>query len=180
MDLELSVDNLVLLHKRTEGWVAGLQLAALSMQGRDESAVKQFIAIFSGSHRHVIDYLTDEVMAQQSRELREFMYQTAFLDRFSGPLCDKVTGRDDSSTVLKLLEQKNLFLEPLDEERSWYRYHHLFASYLRTELNEKQRQTVHLRAAQCPRGFESSQRCRWYLGSAHDPFGDASLYSWAS
>ncbi|HSG15446.1 MAG TPA: helix-turn-helix transcriptional regulator, partial [Anaerolineae bacterium] len=87
-------------------------------------------------------------MFQQPPELRVFMSQTAPLDRLTGALCDQVTGRDDSGTILKQLERDNLFLVPLDEHGAWYRYHHLFASYLRTELNEKQRQTVHRRAAQ--------------------------------
>jgi LuxR family maltose regulon positive regulatory protein len=144
----LSAQIIAVLQQRTEGWIAGLQLAALSLRGRDVDATRRFITAFGGSHRHVVDYLTDEVMAQQSAALREFMSHTALLDRLTGDLCDHVTGQDDSSAILGQLEKENLFLIPLDDEGIWYRYHHLFASYLRTELNERQRQTVHHRAAQ--------------------------------
>ncbi len=114
---------------RTEGWVAGLQLAALSM--RDRSDIPGFIEAFTGSNRFVIDYLCEEVLRRQPDHLRDFLFRTAFLDRLSGPLCEAVTGRSDSSELLQILERDNLFVVPLDDQRRWYRYHRLFADVLR-------------------------------------------------
>lgn len=125
--LRLGIDTRHLgeLHQRTEGWITGLQLAALSLQGsRDASA---FIDAFSGSHRFVLDYLLDEVLHTLTPELQSFLRQTARLERFCAPLCDAVTGRHDSLAVLDEIERANLFIIPLDDERRWYRYHHLFA-----------------------------------------------------
>jgi len=136
-----------LLEARTEGWIAGLQLAALSMRSRSRESLGDFVAAFSGSHRHVIDYLADEVLAQQSEEIRAFLLQTSILDRLTGPLCDLLTGRDDSAAVLRELEQANLFLIPLDDQRIWYRYHHLFAEFLRADLDDTDRAVLHLSAA---------------------------------
>jgi LuxR family maltose regulon positive regulatory protein len=141
------------LQSRTEGWVAGLQLAALalqapsSMQGQATASVADFTAAFSGSHRHVIDYLTDEVLARQPDEIRRFLRQTAILNRLTAPLCDAVTGRDDSDTLIRQLEQANLFLITLDDQRTWYRYHSLFADFLRTDLDQETRSALHLKAA---------------------------------
>ncbi len=145
----LTLDSRVVaaLGARTEGWVAGLQLAALSMRGRPPERVAEQVAAFSGSHRHVIDYLADEVLAQQPAEIRDFLRQTAVLDRLTAPLCDALRGREDSAVILQQLEQANLFLIPLDEQRAWYRYHRLFADYLRTELDEASRAALHQRAA---------------------------------
>jgi LuxR family transcriptional regulator, maltose regulon positive regulatory protein len=120
------------LADRTEGWVAGLQLAALSLQGRSDIAA--FVAEFSGSHRYVLDYLTEEVLDRQPQPLRGFLLQTSVLERLSGPLCEAVTGRADSQQLLEQMDRANLFLLPLDEVRGWWRYHHLFADLLRARL----------------------------------------------
>src|SRR5215471_6930413 len=110
------------LEQRTEGWIAGLQLAALSLKGRDESA--QFIQAFGGSHRYVLDYLSEEVLRQQPEAVQTFLLQTAILDRLSAALCEAVTGQQDCQALLEYLEQANLFVVSLDNERTWYRYHH--------------------------------------------------------
>jgi len=134
MGLPLSVEETATLEQRTEGWIAGLQLAALSMQGRDD--MSDFITDFAGSHRLILDYLTDEVLERRPKGTRNFLLQTSILERLCGPLCDAVTGRHDGQATLELLEQANLFLIPLDEKRFWYRYHHLFADVLRKRLNQ--------------------------------------------
>ena len=124
------------LAARTEGWVAGLQLAALSLRGRADPA--GFVAAFSGSHRYVLDYLAEEVLDRQQEELRTFLLETSLLERLSGGLCDAVTGRTDSQAMLERVEQAGLFLVPLDEVRGWWRYHHLFADLLRARLEQEQ------------------------------------------
>jgi LuxR family transcriptional regulator, maltose regulon positive regulatory protein len=124
------------LAARTEGWVAGLQLAGLSLRGQPD--VAGFMASFSGSHRYVLDFLTEEVLDRQPDEVRGFLLETSVLDRLSGALCDAVTGRSDGQTMLEWVERANLFLEPLDEVRAWWRYHHLFADLLRARLREEQ------------------------------------------
>jgi len=135
MGLSLSADQVAALEMRTEGWIAGLQLAALSMQGRDDIAA--FIKAFTGSQHFVADYLTEEVLCRQSDAIRSFLLQTSVLDRLTGPLCDAVTGRADSQELLELLEDANLFVIPLDEEQRWYRYHQLFADLLRHHLRHR-------------------------------------------
>jgi LuxR family transcriptional regulator, maltose regulon positive regulatory protein len=140
MGLELSAQDLAALEDRTEGWVVGLQLAGLSMQRQAD--LKSFIADFSGSQRHILDYLTDEVIRQQPESIRSFLLQTAILDRLSGPLCDAVTGRIDGGKLLAHLEAANLFVIPLDEERRWYRYHHLFSDLLRSQLARSQPELI--------------------------------------
>jgi LuxR family maltose regulon positive regulatory protein len=121
---------------RTEGWAAGLQLAGLSLRGQPDAA--GFVATFSGSHRFVLDYLTDEVLAGQPEPVREFLLETSVLDRLSGELCDAVTGRAGSQALLEQIERAGLFLVPLDEVRGWWRYHHLFADLLRARLQAEQ------------------------------------------
>ena len=116
------------------GW-AGLQLAALSLGGQTDPA--GFVAAFSGSHRYVLDYLTEEVLDRQQDELRSFLLETSLLERLSGGLCDAVTGRADSQAMLERVEQAGLFLVPLDEVRGWWRYHHLFADLLRARLQQE-------------------------------------------
>jgi LuxR family transcriptional regulator, maltose regulon positive regulatory protein len=133
MGLALSERDVAALESRTEGWAVGLQLAGLSMQ--KQADLKSFIADFSGSHRHILDYLTDEVIQQQPEDIRTFLLQTAILDRLSGSLCNALTEQIDSSRYIAHLEAANLFLIPLDEERHWYRYHHLFSDLLRNQLN---------------------------------------------
>ena len=113
---------------RTEGWIAGLQLAALSMQGHED--VAGFIQAFAGDNRYIVDYLVEEVLQRQPERVRSFLLQTAILDRLNGPLCDAVTGQEDGSARLEALERGNFFVVPLDDKRHWYRYHHLFADVL--------------------------------------------------
>ena len=124
------------LAARTEGWAAGLQLAALSLRGHDDAA--SFVAAFTGSHRYVLDYLAEEVLEGQDEQLRTFLLETSVLDRLSGPLCDAVTGREGSQALLEQTERAGLFLIPLDEVRRWWRYHHLFADLLRARLQQEQ------------------------------------------
>ena len=120
------------LAARTEGWAAGLQLAALSLRGQPDAA--GFTAAFTGSHRYVLDFLTEEVLEQQSDQVRTFLLETSVLERLSGDLCGAVTGRTGSQSLLEQVERAGLFLVPLDEERGWWRYHHLFADLLRARL----------------------------------------------
>ena len=141
MGLHLSHEEVVMLEERTEGWIAGLQLAALSLQGRRDTA--SFIASFTGSHHHVLEYLSAEVLAHQPLALRNFLLSTSLLERFNAPLCDAVLLRQDSQEMLALLAQANLFLIPLDEEHNWYRYHHLFAEFLRAQLDRQSPSLVH-------------------------------------
>ncbi len=140
MGLSLSAEDIEVLEERTEGWIAGLQLAALSMQGRDD--LPRFIAAFTGSNRYILDYLTDEVLERRPKGTKIFLLQTSILHQLSGPLCDALTGQSDGQAMLERLEQANLFLIPLDEERKWYRYHHLFAEVLRARLRQTQPDSV--------------------------------------
>lgn len=135
MGLGLSEDDVTTLAGRTEGWIAGLQLAALSL--RDQADRPAFVRAFSGTDRYIMDYLVDEVLSQQSPEIQDFLLRTSFLERLSGPLCDAVVeDKGDSQSILEYLEQTNLFLVPLDNQRVWYRYHHLFAELLRIRLRQ--------------------------------------------
>lgn len=140
MGLDLSKQDVAELEDRTEGWAAGLQLAGLAMQ--KQSDLKAFIADFSGSQRHILDYLTDEVIRRQSESIRTFLLQTAILDRLCGPLCDALTGGSEGNKVLARLEAANLFVIPLDQERRWYRYHHLFSDLLRNQLARAQPELI--------------------------------------
>ncbi len=134
MGLDLPPEAIATLQNRTEGWIAGLQLAALSLQGRTD--VSRFLAAFSGSHRYVLDYLSEEVLARQPTPVQQFLLHTCLLERLSGPLCDAVTGQEGSQAMLEVLERANLFVVALDDERGWYRYHHLFAEVLRSHLQQ--------------------------------------------
>lgn len=138
--IEVSAADIARLQARTEGWPAALYLAALSLQGRANAT--QRIERFSGDDRYVVDYLTTEVLARQTAELRRFLLRTSILARFSGPLCDTVAGRDGSSALLADLERSNLLLIPLDTKRQWYRYHHLFGELLRHELEATEPELV--------------------------------------
>jgi ATP/maltotriose-dependent transcriptional regulator MalT len=131
---ELPKAAMLALEDRTEGWAAGLQLAALSL--REHADPAGFVATFSGSNRYVLDYLTEDVLARQPEQLREFLLESSVLERLSGPLCEAVTGRTDSQAMLEAVERANLFLVPLDEVRGWWRYHHLFAELLRARLQQ--------------------------------------------
>jgi len=149
MGLNLPAEDIAALEARTEGWIAGLQLAALSMQGHQDAA--SFIKSFTGSHHFVLDYLVEEVLEQQSESVQAFLLRTSILDRLCGPLCDAVLGSPSASgqETLEYLERTNLFIVPLDGERRWYRYHHLFGDLLRQRLGKpKEFAEFHLRASQ--------------------------------
>ncbi|MFG1815580.1 LuxR C-terminal-related transcriptional regulator [Kribbella sp. NPDC049174] len=130
--LRLTTEDIASLEERTEGWVAALQLAALSLQGRGDAT--GFIAGFAGDDRFVVDYLVEEVLDRQPDPVRRFLLDTSILDRLTGPLCDAVTGEHDGKAMLERLDRANLFLVPLDDQRRWYRYHHLFGDVLRSHL----------------------------------------------
>jgi LuxR family maltose regulon positive regulatory protein len=132
MDLRLSDDDVAALEGRTEGWIAALQLAALSLRGRTD--VSAFIAGFAGDDQYIVDYLAEEVLSRQPADVRDFLLDTSILERLTGPLCDAVTGRRAGKAMLVALERANLFLVPLDDQRRWYRYHHLFADVLQAHL----------------------------------------------
>ncbi|MFC2125007.1 adenylate/guanylate cyclase domain-containing protein [Bacteroidota bacterium] len=140
MGLNLSEDDINVLETRTEGWIAGLQLAALSMQ--EHRDVSGFIKSFAGHDRYIVDYLVEEVLQRQDGRIRNFMLQTSILDRLNGSLCNAVTGQGDGRKMLEALERGNLFVIPLDDSREWYRYHHLFADVLRSHLMEETPDTV--------------------------------------
>ncbi len=140
MGLNLRDADIAALEARTEGWIAGLQLAAISMQGHQDTT--GFIQAFTGSHRFVLDYLVEEVLQHQSEHIRSFLLQTSILDRLYAPLCNAVTEREDGKEMLDVLERSNLFLVPLDDQRQWYRYHHLFADVLQMHLIEAQPELV--------------------------------------
>jgi LuxR family maltose regulon positive regulatory protein len=132
MGLHLEGKDVAELERRTEGWAVGLQMAAISLRGRD--GTDAFIAGFTGSNRYVLDYLTDEVVSRQPGEVRQFLIETSILDRLNASLCNAVTGRSDSERMLQLLDSSNLFLISLDDRRYWYRYHHLFSTLLQHQL----------------------------------------------
>ena len=151
MGLQLTARDVTVLEARTEGWIAALQLAALSMQGRED--VAGFIDGFAGDDRYVVDYLAEEVLQRQPDRVQAFLLQTCILGRLSGPLCDAVTGLSGGKAMLEALDRGNLFLVPLDDRRRWYRYHHLFADVLQARLLDEhpgQVPELHRRA------------CAWY------------------
>ena len=149
MGLNLSAEDVTSLETRTEGWIAGLQLAALSMWGRED--VPGFIRAFAGDNQYIVDYMVAEVLQRQSERVRSFLLQTSILDWLSGPLCDAVTGQEEGKALLETLERGNLFVSPQDDKRHWFRYHHLFADVLRAHLMEEQPDrvpTLHRRASE--------------------------------
>jgi len=152
MGLSLTAENIAALETRTEGWIAGLQLAAISMRGHQD--VTSFIKSFTGSHHFVLDYLVEEVLQQQTESVQTFLLRTSILDRMCGPLCDAVLGSPAASgqEILEYLERANLFSVPLDSERHWYRYHHLFGDLLRQRLGQSltlgEIAEYHIRASQ--------------------------------
>ncbi len=156
MGLALTTEDVAALETRTEGWITGLQLAALSLQGRRD--VPDFVRAFTGSHRYVLDYLVEEVIQREPEEVQAFLLRTSILNRLCAPLCEALEGSGDpdgAQEMLEYLEQANLFLVPLDEERRWYRYHHLFGDLLRARAHarpEVEVPTLHRRAG------------RWYEG----------------
>jgi LuxR family maltose regulon positive regulatory protein len=143
MGLNLSPEEVAALEARTEGWIAGLQLAALSVQRLERSDdIAGSIKSFTGSNRYIMDYLVQEVFEQQTESVQSFLLQTAILDRLTGPLCDALTGQGTGQVTLEMLERANLFLVPLDAEWRWYRYHHLFANLLRQRLRRTQPERI--------------------------------------
>jgi len=166
MGLPISAEESALLQARTEGWITGLQLAAFSLQGRDDPGA--FITAFSGSHHYVMDYLLEEVLNRQGVVVQDFLLQTCILDRLSAPLCDAVRKQGGSQGLLDYLERANLFLVALDDKRQWYRYHRLFAEALRQRLQQTAPVLVpdlHLRAS------------RWY--EQHGLFAEAISHAMA-
>lgn len=166
--LNLAVEDVAALETRTEGWIVGLQLAAISLQGRDPAQKQKFISGFAGTHRYILDYLTDEVLNRQPQNIRSFLFQTSILEQLSAPLCQVVAGQADGQQVLTQLEQANLFLIPLDDERRWYRYHHLFVDVLRSRLQQAQPELVdqiHRRAAE------------WYCQESTAPENEELVYN---
>ncbi len=157
MQLDLSPGEVAALAERTEGWAAGLQLVALSLASRADK--EQAIASFTGSHRYLVEYLLEEVVNRQPEEVQSFLMATSILERMCAPLCDRVLGDLplNSQAVLEYLEKSNLFLVPLDDERVWYRYHHLFRDFLQTRLNKTR-----------PERVSASHRaaCEWLTGQA--------------
>jgi LuxR family maltose regulon positive regulatory protein len=150
MTLDLTQQQIAAVESRTEGWVTGLQLASLSLQGLARGDIASFIEAFAGSHRYVMDYLMEEVFCRQPSHVQEFLLQTSILDRLCGPLCDAVTGQANGREMLERLERSNLFTVPLDHTRHWYRYHRLFADLLRDRLRQAQPDAVpelHCRAS---------------------------------
>lgn len=148
MRLRLTADEITALESRTEGWIAGLQLAALSMQGRED--IPAFIRAFAGDNRYIVDYLVEEVLERQPDSVKSFLLRTSILDRLHGPLCDAVTGLEEGGARLNSLEQGNFFVIPLDDSRQWYRYHHLFAEVLYAHLradHPDEVATLHQRAS---------------------------------
>ncbi|NQT58612.1 MAG: helix-turn-helix transcriptional regulator [Bacteroidetes bacterium] len=154
--LDLSEEDTSILEKRTEGWAAGLQLAAVSLQGVGD--IPAAIASFAGSHRHITDYLLDEVLNRQSSDIQEFLLKTSVLELLTGSLCDSVMLSSRGQETIEALEKANLFIVPLDKERKWYRYHHLFADLLRQRLRQTYSESIpelHLRASEW---FEKEDR----------------------
>jgi len=149
MGLNLTTADIAALEARTEGWVAGLQMAALSMRGQED--VSGFIQSFTGSHRFVLDYLLEEVLHRQPEPVQKFLQETAVLNQLTGDLCNALTGDNNGQVTLEMLERTNLFLVPLDNDRRWYRYHHLFAELLRQRLqlnsSESDIAALHTRAS---------------------------------
>ncbi|MCZ8517303.1 LuxR C-terminal-related transcriptional regulator [Paenibacillus filicis] len=148
MGLSLSSDEIANLVSRTEGWISGLHLAAISLQRSDN--YPEFIRAFSGEHRSISDYLFQEAFSLQSEEMQSFLLQTSILDRMNGPLCEAVIGQVDSQALLETLEHRNLFIIPLDDRREWYRYHHLFSEFLRRLFRQRyaaRSKELHIKAA---------------------------------
>ncbi|MBK7712341.1 MAG: hypothetical protein IPJ37_16320 [Bacteroidales bacterium] len=151
LKLGLSVDDVYSLESKTEGWIAGLQLTAISMKDRED--ISEFIQDLKGDNRYIMDYLMEEVLKVQTDEIKEFLLQTSSLGQMSAPLCNAVLNRNDSKSILDTLEKNNMFVIPLDTERTWYRYHHLFADLLKQRLRSRnQEEVIEL----------SNKACNWF------------------
>lgn len=155
MRLNLKEDDIDSLELRTEGWIAGLQMAALSMQGRQD--LSQFIQSFTGSHRYIMDYLVDEVLVRQPEDIQKFLLKTSILKRLSGPLCDALLDQTGSQFALEKLEKANLFLVSLDDDRKWYRFHHLFADLLHARLQQNAPEIIPELHVRCSKWYEANQ-----------------------
>ena len=169
MGVELSTEDVVSLVSRTEGWIAGLQMAALSIRDRED--VSRLIAAFGGSHEYIVDYFAAEVLDQQPEPIKTFLLQTSILDRLCGSLCDAVTGQTDGQHTLEQLQQANLFVVPLDNDRGCYRYHHLFRDLLLKQLQQEQPEIVpelHRRASQWCEEHELIDEAIDHALAAHD------------
>jgi LuxR family transcriptional regulator, maltose regulon positive regulatory protein len=174
--LDLAEEDITLLCRRTEGWAAGLYLAALSLQRSPDADT--FIRSFAGDNRHVVDYLSAEVLDSQPPDLRAFLLRTSVLERLSGPLCDAVLQTSASAAILEQIERQNLFLVPLDSSRRWYRYHHLFRELLRSELHRTEPGLIlalHHRAAAWFAALGSTDEAVHHLAAAADVAGAAEL-----
>jgi len=157
IDFDLSVQDVTVLEKQTEGWIAGLQLAVLSLKGLKESSeATNFINRFAGSDRYIQDYLVDEVLRQQSQNVKDFLLQTSILDRMSASLCNALIGENNSQTMLQNLDTANLFIVPLDNERCWYRYHHLFADLLYQRLRQTQLEQIPMLHSRASEWYEAN------------------------
>lgn len=155
MELNLKEEDILSLESRTEGWIAGLQMAALSMQGRQD--LSQFIQYFTGSHRYIMDYLVDEVLLRQPEDIQKFLLNTSILKRLSGPLCDALLEQRESQSILEKLEKANLFLVSLDDDRKWYRFHHLFADLLHARLKQQAPDIIPELHIRCSEWYEANQ-----------------------
>ena len=175
MGLTLTTEAVRTLEDRTEGWAAGLQMAALSLPGRLQTSESTDLFLKIDRHCYIIDYLAAEVLQQQPAEVRTFLRQTAILDRFNASLCDALTGRNDSQALLLQLERANLFLIPLDEKRQWYRYHHLFAAFLRSELTGPERLALHRTASQWFEDRDLASEAIKHALAAQDPLAAVRL-----
>jgi len=156
LKIKLSVDDLVALEKKTEGWIAGLQLAALSLQGNEDAS--GFIQALAGNNRYIMDYLIEEVLEVQSEGTKDFLLKTSVLEQISAPLCNQILDREDSQSVLEQLESSNMFLIPLDSERFWYRYHHLFADLLKQRFQQQDPGVIRNIHARASAWFEDHNR----------------------
>ncbi|OBX21355.1 LuxR family maltose regulon positive regulatory protein [Gelidibacter algens] len=155
LKIGLSIDDAYSLENKTEGWIAGLQLTALSIQGRKD--VSGFIQNLKGNNRYIMDYLIEEVLKIQLDDIKEFLLQTSILERFSASLCNAILNRDDSQIIIEKLENNNLFIIPLDSDRNWYRYHHLFADLLKQRLLLKDKTLVENLHKKAAKGFEDNE-----------------------
>ncbi len=171
--LNLPADDIAALQDRTEGWIVGLQMAAISLQEQDPSERHDFVSTFAGDDRYVVDYLMEEVFQRQAPHIQTFLLQTSILERLCGPLCDAITGAKDSQAILEYLEQANLFSIPLDNRRHWYRYHRLFADLLRKRLGQftsaQDVEPLYLRASQWCESEELAAEAIAYSLALADP-----------
>jgi len=164
LKLGLSVDDVYSLESKTEGWIAGLQLTALSMQGRQD--ISGFIQDLKGDNRYIMDYLLEEVLKIQADDIKEFLLQTSLLEQMSAPLCNAVLNRNDCQLILETLEKNNMFVLPLDSERNWYRYHHLFADLLKQRLQLQEKTVINELHTKASEWFEQHNMFDFAIGHA--------------